>query len=138
MKKGNIEKRGVNSFRLSYTYHYKKHTKTIKASNKREAEKYLKIWVEEIENNYTYKKYYTVKAFSKLWLEKQVFPNSTWERTMTKYQSFFNNWFYPQFGNKLISEITPEDMLEYFNWLRIYQLYINVNICMNKKSKIRM
>lgn len=119
MKKGSIEKRGDNKFRLSYTYHYKKHRKTIEAINKREAEKYLKAWIEEIENSYTHKKYYTVKAFSKLWLENQVLPNSTWDRTVNKYQSFFNMWFYPKFGDKLITEITTEDMLEYFNWLRI-------------------
>jgi len=118
MKKGNIEQRGINKFRLTFNYHYKRYRKTIIAKNKNEAKVYLKKWIEQIESNIYRKKYSTVRDFCKKWIEKQVLPNSTWDRTAKKYQSFFDTWFLPYFGNKFISEITKEDLTEYFNWLR--------------------
>ena len=39
MSKGNVEKRGKNSYRLSYVYNSKLYRKTITASNMREARK---------------------------------------------------------------------------------------------------
>lgn len=94
MKKGNIEQRGINKFRLTFNYHYKRYRKTIIAKNKNEAKVYLKKWIEQIESNIYRKKYSTVRDFCKKWIEKQVLPNSTWDRTAKKYQSFFDTWFY--------------------------------------------
>lgn len=107
MSKGNVEKRGKNSFRLSYMYNSKQYRKTITASNMREARKELKKWIEKIERKNSPQKKYTIREFSKTWIQKQVIPNSKTERTPDKYRNFLVNWFYPKFGNRyphIISE----------------------------------
>lgn len=119
MSKGNVEKRGKNSYRLSYVYNSKLYRKTITASNMKEARKELKKWIQEIERKNSPMKKYTIREFSKTWIQKQVIPNSKTERTPDKYRNFLVNWFYPKFGNRYVYDITTEEMVDYINWLRV-------------------
>ena len=119
MSKGNVEKRGKNSFRLSYVYNSKQYRKTITASNMKDARKILKKWIEKIERKNSPQKKYTIREFSKTWIQKQVIPNSKTERTPDKYRNFLINWFYPKFGNRYVYDITTEEMVDYINWLRV-------------------
>lgn len=75
MSKGNVEKRRKNSYRLSYVYNSKLYRKTITASNMKEARKELKKWIQEIERKNSPMKKYTIREFSKTWIQKQVIPN---------------------------------------------------------------
>ena len=59
----------------------------ITASNKKEARKELKKWIEEIERKNSPMKKYTIREFSKTWIQKQVIPNSKTERTPDKYRN---------------------------------------------------
>ena len=61
MSKGNIEQRGKNSYRLSYVYNSKLYRETITASNKKEARKILKKWIEKIERKNNPLKKNTIK-----------------------------------------------------------------------------
>lgn len=64
-----------NRFQYSYVYNSKLYRKTITASNMKEARKELKKWIEEIERKNSPQKKYTIKEFSKTWIQKQVIPN---------------------------------------------------------------
>lgn len=118
MKKGNIEQRGDKKYRLTFDYNSKRYRKTIEAENKIEARKYLNNWISKIERDFNPERNYTIKEFSKIWINKQVLPNSKTSRSAKKYQHFLDNWFLPQYGNKYIDEITKENIIDFFNWMR--------------------
>lgn len=65
MTKGNVEKRGKNSYRLSYVYNSKLYRETITASNMKEARKELKKWIEKIEKKIVHRKNTLLENFPK-------------------------------------------------------------------------
>lgn len=118
-KKGHIEKLKSGSYRFTYMFNSKKYRETFKnIKSEEEAEKKLNDWISDIENGVYKKTNMTVSEFSQKWLDKQIRPNCSGDRTPNKYINFLNNWFLPKFGNKKIRSIDMEQIINFFNWLR--------------------
>lgn len=119
MSKGNIEKRGKNKYRLTYSYNNNRFRETLEASKISQAKNKLILWIEKIEKRELVSSEYTINEFSELWLEKQIKPNTSGNRAYNKYHNFLDTWFLPQYGDKYINQVSKQTMTEYFNWLKL-------------------
>ncbi len=118
-RKGSFDKLPSGNYRFRYSFKgtlYSDIFEEIKSDE--EAKQKLADWTENIENGLYNKNNQTVSEWCQDWLDKQVRPNSSGDRSPNKYKNFLNNWFLPQFGNKKIKSITMEHLNDYFNWLK--------------------
>lgn len=118
-KKGCVETLKSGNYRFKYQYKGILYRETFDGfKDIVEAEENLKSWIEQIENGSYKKTNYTVSEWCQVWLDEQVRPNSSGDRTPNKYKNFMNNRFLPKFGNRNIKSITMEDLVKYFNELK--------------------
>lgn len=118
-RKGNFQKLPSGNYRFRYSFNGTSYSDTfenIKSDD--EAEEKLKEWVITIEEGNYESQNLTVYDWCKKWIEKQVEPNSSGDRSPNKYKNFLNNWFLPKFGSKRLKSITMEHLTDYFNWLK--------------------
>ena len=119
--KGTIEKLKSGNYRFRYQYKKTRYSDVFtkeEIKNDLEAKIKLKEWVKSIEEGIYYKKNLTVSEWSQIWIDEQIRPNSSGDRTPNKYINFLNNRFLPKFGNRDIRSITMQEITSYFNWLK--------------------
>ena len=120
-RKGTIEKLKSGNYRFRYQFKGTRYSDVFTnedIENDQMAEIELKNWVKSIEDGVYQKRNLTVSEWCQIWLDVQVRPNSSGDRTPNKYKNFLNNRFLPKFGNRNIRSITTEEITNYFNWLK--------------------
>lgn len=121
---GSIEKRGPGSYRLTVgggtdrDGNRIKHTKTIKATSKREASKALAAFVTEVENKqYIRPSRLTLAEFSERWLRDYVNVNLA-PMTANIYKDKLHDRILPSLGHLRLEDIKPLHMLEFYSMLQ--------------------
>ncbi len=121
---GYIEKRGKNSYRLVVSggldqYGKRiKHTQTIKASSKKQAEKALAAFITEVENNkYIAPSKLTLAEFSKRWLRDYVNVNLS-PKTAQVYRDKLNDRILPALGHLKLEQIKPLHIIDFYSNLQ--------------------
>ena len=121
--KGSIEKRSKDSWRLSYSSGINisgkrvKHTKTIKASSKREAEKELALFVAEIEKGlYLAPSKLTFSEYADVWLENHVKINLA--PTSIEYYERLMKRITFAFGHLKLEQIKPLHLTQFYKNLQ--------------------
>ena len=118
---GSLEKRGENSWRLIVSGGFDadgkriKHTKTIKATSRREAEKELAKMIAEFEKGqYVNPSKLTFADFVKRWIndfaERDLAP-----KTLYRYQETLNSRILPAMGHLKVDQIKPVHLMEFYN-----------------------
>lgn len=121
---GSVEKRGKESWRLVASGGRGpdgkriKHTRSIKAKSKREAEKELAKFVAEIERgSYIEPSKITLIEFSSRWLkdygEKSLSPT-----TLKRYREYLESRILPALGHFKLEQVKPLHLLEFYNNLQ--------------------
>ena len=119
---GNIEKRGVDSYRLTVSGGFDdtgkriKYQKTIKAKSAREASKQLAFFVADIEAGKIQKETkheMTFAEFSELYLHNYAETNLS-GTTLSEYRRILAVHLLPRFGERPIKSIRPLDALELY------------------------
>lgn len=119
-KKGCLEVLKSGNYRFKYQFKGTVYRETFEGlKDIYEAEKELKLWVISIEDGSYQKKNLNISTWCQIWLDEQVRPNSSGDRTPNKYKNFMNNRFLPKFGNRYLKSITMEDLTKYFNKLKL-------------------
>ncbi|MCC8097085.1 MAG: site-specific integrase, partial [Eubacterium sp.] len=119
----NIEKRGENKYRLTVCDGFKPDgrrnyiRKTVEAKSEREAKRLLALFVSEVESKHiTADSSMKFKDFVKLW-EGNYAATNLEARTYVRYMELLNANILPELGEKKLSEITPVDLLNFYNSL---------------------
>lgn len=117
---GSVEKRGDKSWRLIVSGGRGpdgkriKHTKTIRATSKRAAEKELAKFVAEVEaGTYIHPQKITFSDFANMWFEKHAEPNMA-NMTIYNYKSVCQNYFVPYLGHMQMDQIKPLHLVDLF------------------------
>ncbi|WP_257349076.1 tyrosine-type recombinase/integrase [Pseudalkalibacillus decolorationis] len=120
---GSIEKRGSNSWRLTYSMGYDqngkriKKQKTIKAKNKTEANKKLAEFVTEIEaGQYIDPSKIKLADFVEEWREKYAKKHLS-AKTLETYGYPLKNYILPTFGHARIGDVKPIHIINYLDSL---------------------
>ena len=123
MSVGNIEKRGVNSYRLTVSGGSDrngkriKYQKTIKAKSEREAGKALALFIADIEAGKIQKEppphEMTFSEFTDLYLNNYAMTNLS-GTTVSEYKRILNVHLLPRFGARPLSSIRPLDALSLY------------------------
>lgn len=123
-KAGFAERRGKDTWRLVYSGGYGpdgrrlRHTRTIKASSSREAEKELAKFISEVETKQvvTTKKI-TFGEFAQRWMteyaERRLAP-----KTIEDHREQLKGRILPKLGHLRIDQITPLHLMKYYNYMR--------------------
>jgi integrase len=121
---GKKSKDGSISYRLFVSDGYgeggkrKRHTKTIKAKNPREAEKELALFIAEVETGQMIdNKQITFKCFSDKWIEEYA-EQELAPKTILRYKQLLDRINFSLGHRKLIS-IRPIDLVEFYNNLKV-------------------
>ncbi len=118
-RKGNYEKLPSGNYRFTYSYKGIRYRDTFDdVESDFDAEIRLRQYVNDIESGEYENQNYTVSKWAQTWIDKTVKPNSSGDRTPNKYIGFLNKRFLPFFGTKKLKDITVENMVDYFNWLK--------------------
>ena len=114
---GNIEKRGENSYRLrvsgGYTGEGKRITykKTVKATNSKEAQKELALFISEIETGQALSaKKMRFRDYSDFWINNYAIPNLS-PKTYERYKSMLKSRILPYLGNMYLDKIQPMQLM---------------------------
>ncbi|NMA63656.1 MAG: site-specific integrase [Syntrophomonadaceae bacterium] len=118
---GSLRKRGKNSYELRVSAgtgpdgKRHRHIKTVKAKNKREAEKLLALFVAEVEKGeYVEPSRLTLKEFSQRWTRDYV-DKGLAPATRKTYKDKLKNRVLPALGHLKLEEIKPLHLLDYFS-----------------------
>ncbi len=121
---GHLEKRGKDTYRLivggGVDQHGNriKHTKTIKATSKKQAEKALAAFVTEVENHqYISPSRLTLSDFSERWLRDYVDVNLA-PKTAQIYRDKLNDRILPALGHLKLEQIKPLHILDFYSSLQ--------------------
>lgn len=119
-----IEKRGKNSWRLVVTVGYTiegtpiRERKTIKAKNKTEAAKKLTIFESSIlSGEYVKPESMTVEKLFNEW-KKYITDDDLSVRTKSSYEGIINKRIIPLYGNMMIGDVKPINVLSFVNNLK--------------------
>ena len=123
--KGNVEQRGKISWRLTAYLGYdpntgaqKRERKTVKAENKRQAEKMLREWIGEIEKGVKPRgNNMTVRQFADEWLEKHCEANLQ-PKTVHTYREKLDGHILPVLGHVKLCELVPKMIVDFCDDLR--------------------
>lgn len=120
---GTIEKRGENSWRLTYINGINadgkqiRYRKTVKAKSPREVEKLLALMIAEIEQGqFINTKKLTFADFVTRWF-KDYGENNLAPKTLHRYKQLFDSRILPALGHYKIEQIKPVHILEFYNTL---------------------
>lgn len=117
---GSIQKRGTNSYYLTYSKGYDskgkriRYTKTIKAENDREAEKELAIFISEIEKGQVIQPTkMTFQEFTDKWLNLYAKGNLA-PKTLHRYEEMLNSRIIPAIGHIRLEKLRPDHLLQFY------------------------
>lgn len=120
---GSIEKRGKDSWRLVVSNGYNaegkriRHTRTIKATSRRQAEKELAKFIAEVEtNNYISTSQLSLSEFAKQWLESYVEVNL--QPTTANFYKLLLRRILRAMGHLKLNQIKPLHLLKFYDSLR--------------------
>lgn len=120
---GRIEERSKNRWRLTVSGGFDetgkriRHTKTITAFSRHEAEKELAKFVTDIERKLVAVKKETLEAFVLDWWDKYAKPNLS-PNTKERYKSLLNLYILPALGHLKLEQIEPKHLVKFYNMLQ--------------------
>lgn len=114
---GNIEKRGENSYRLRVSGGYTGdgqriiYKKTVQATNKKEAQKELALFISEIETGQALSaKKMRFRDYADFWINNYAIPNLS-PKTYERYKSMLKARILPYLGNMYLDKIQPMQLM---------------------------
>lgn len=114
---GTLVDKGNGKYKLSYMYHSQRYYKTVKAANKTEAKKLLKIFVQNVKQiSQINPKTCTLEDFTKIYITTYAKDYLAVECVYNYYHAL-EYWVLPKIGKKVLAECTTKFFIKYFNWL---------------------
>jgi integrase len=121
---GTLEKRGEDSWRLMVSQGFDsngkriRHTRTIKATSKREADKALALFVAEVERGLVVDfGRITLKEFVERWLRDYAETNLA-PKTLYRYKQMLDSRIIPALGHLKLERIKPVHLMEFYKNLQ--------------------
>jgi len=118
---GSIEKRGINSYRLTIYEGFDtngkriRHRKNVNCNSKREAQNELAKFYSEINRGAMYNsKAITFNDFAEIWQQQYAVPKLA-PRTVERYTSMLQVHIKPEIGNMKLVNIKPFDLNKLYN-----------------------
>lgn len=111
---GSYEKRG-NSYRLVYMLDGKKHTKTVRCSDK-EVKEELARFVIETKDKICPTSSITFNKYAQKWLDEYAKPKLA-QRTIQGYKDYLNNRILPEIGGMQLQNIKAYSIQQFLNSL---------------------
>lgn len=124
---GSYEKRG-NSYRLVYMLDGKKHTKTVRCSDK-EVKEELTRFVIETKDKICPTSSITFTKYSQKWLDEYARPKLV-QKTIQGYKDYLNNRILPELGGMKLKNIKVYNIQQFLN-----SLTTELSTCSIKKYK---
>lgn len=124
---GSYEKRG-NSYRLVYMLDGKKHTKTVRCSDK-EVKEELARFVIETKDKICPTSSITFNKYAQKWLDEYARPKLA-QRTIQGYKDYLNNRILPEIGGMQLQNIKAYSIQQFLN-----SLTSELSTCSIKKYK---